>query len=538
MSFVAASAFLPAGALALVAALVSLRLGRARGRGLALLGLMQAVWIAGLCLLSSEATRDLAERILPLGMLEAAAFTHAGVDLAGRPRPRLVGGAWLAAGIVALVGAVRPDLYYGPGAAGIGAAFVPVAIAATLGTAAMLLWLLGLARATRGRERLRFLLLAGGALTGALGGGGSLALIVLGQAPPLVAAPLMAASILLAALATLDREEGRARALVRAGLVYALLTAALSAIGLPLFAWMLVGALGAPTSAGVVAYAAWIAFSFALPLDPLRALVVDGLGRRLVRAPIGVRDLVDAVEQQEVRADHAERLAAIGALTSAVAHELRNPLGVLLVQAKLLEREGAEPARVAAVREQVERARGFIDALLRYGKPRPLVLARAALVPLARRAAERAHAPHPGASVVRVVGNDGPDTVADVDADAIGDVLVVLVDNALAALEESGQAGEVILSVEPGAGERVVIAVDDDGPGVPEAIADRVFQPFVTGRGRDAPRPGTGLGLAIAARWVERHGGTVRHARSARGGARFVVELPRDASAVARAEAA
>jgi len=75
----------------------------------------------------------------------------------------------------------------------------------------------------------------------------------------------------------------------------------------------------------------------------------------------------------------------------------------------------------------------------------------------------------------------------------------------------------------------VEVRVDDDGPGVPASIEATLFQPFVTGRGRDAKHPGTGLGLAIAARWVERHNGSIRHERRAEGGARFVVRWRRPA---------
>jgi signal transduction histidine kinase len=78
-----------------------------------------------------------------------------------------------------------------------------------------------------------------------------------------------------------------------------------------------------------------------------------------------------------------------------------------------------------------------------------------------------------------------------------------------------------------GDGPSVVFTVEDDGPGVPSALEKTLFQPFVTGRGRDSTHPGTGLGLAIAARWVERHGGTITHDRPAAGGARFVVRWPR-----------
>ncbi|HEY0193306.1 MAG TPA: ATP-binding protein, partial [Kofleriaceae bacterium] len=68
------------------------------------------------------------------------------------------------------------------------------------------------------------------------------------------------------------------------------------------------------------------------------------------------------------------------------------------------------------------------------------------------------------------------------------------------------------------------------GPGVPAELADRLFQPFVTGRGRDHAHPGTGLGLATARGIAERHGGSLRHepprGPAGQGGARFVLRLP------------
>ena len=71
------------------------------------------------------------------------------------------------------------------------------------------------------------------------------------------------------------------------------------------------------------------------------------------------------------------------------------------------------------------------------------------------------------------------------------------------------------------------VQVDDDGPGVPEALRATLFEAFVTGRGRDAPRPGTGLGLAIARGIAERHGGRLELGAPEGAGARFVLTLPR-----------
>jgi signal transduction histidine kinase len=81
---------------------------------------------------------------------------------------------------------------------------------------------------------------------------------------------------------------------------------------------------------------------------------------------------------------------------------------------------------------------------------------------------------------------------------------------AIAVSEQEG--GRVWIRARREQGE-VVVSVEDNGPGVPRELLATLFQPFVTGRGRDAKHPGTGLGLAIAARWVERHGGSLRHER-------------------------
>ncbi|MEL7370107.1 MAG: ATP-binding protein, partial [Myxococcota bacterium] len=69
------------------------------------------------------------------------------------------------------------------------------------------------------------------------------------------------------------------------------------------------------------------------------------------------------------------------------------------------------------------------------------------------------------------------------------------------------------------------VDLTDDGPGVPTALTDTLFEPFVTGRPRSGPHPGTGLGLAIARRIVERHHGRLEY-RPAPTGAHFSMWLP------------
>jgi signal transduction histidine kinase len=533
----AALALYPLWAVAAAVGLTALRLGRARGRGLVALCFCLAFWVTGLILLETPGTARLAERVIPAGIILAGGFLHAGADVAGIKRRGVVWVGYAGSAAVAALGLALPELFYAPGARAPGPLFFPIAAAAAVATALEIGWLSRLALAASGRDRRRRAAIALGAVVGSLGGGGAIALRVLDLADVGVAAPLLLVAILLASYAVLSGEQGRARELVKQGLAYAAITAALSAFGLVGF-YLVLPSLS-PGGGRSILWLMLVTFFATLPLDPLRHLVVERVGRTLFRDPIGVRDLAEQIERSETRADHAERLAEIGRLASAVAHEIRNPLGVIAAQAKLLERGGASPSSVAAVRAQVDRARRFLDDLLRYSKPRPLEVSDVEVLPALQLAATN----------VRQVMGDGappievalePDGAAplaiEVDRGAFNDVATVLAHNAAIAVSDR-EGGEVRIRARRD-GDAAIVTVEDNGPGVPEELLATLFQPFVTGRGRDAKHPGTGLGLAIAARWVERHGGTLRHERAAGGGARFVARWPARAGAGAKPEGA
>jgi len=324
---------------------------------------------------------------------------------------------------------------------------------------------------------------------------------------------------LLVGYAVLAGEVGRARRLVTQGLVYALLTATFSAVGLTVFyhllPWLTPGG-------GALGWTLFVLFFAALPLDGVRLVLVENIGRALFQKPSGTRDLADEAERSEARADHVERLAEIGTIVSAVAHEIRNPLGIIAAEAKLLERAGASSDSVAALRAQVERARHFVDDLLRYGKPRPLDV-REVELPAALESAVAGVRAQLGEAPALAVECAVP--TVEADRGAIVDVVTVLAHNAAIAVGERADGQVRVHAVVEG--EHVVISVEDNGVGVPREIEATLFEPFVSGRGRDARHPGTGLGLAIARRWVERHGGTLAHQRPVGGGARFVIRLPR-----------
>jgi signal transduction histidine kinase len=529
----AAVTLYPLWAVATAVGLTALRLGRSTGRGLVALCFGLAFWVTGLILLNNPATTALGERVVPAGVVLSGAFLHAGADVAGLARRRVVRVGYALGAAVAALGLAAPHLLYAPGARAPGPLFFPIAAASAVATVLEIGWLARLARDGDGRDRRRRGAIALGCFVASLGSGLAIGVRVLGFGEVELAAPTLLVSVLLVAYAVLSGEHGRARGLVTQGLAYAAVTASLSSVGLVAFYLALPGLSPGGGGAGALPWLVFVTFFVALPLDPLRLLAVEKVGRALFRDPIGVRDLADQIERSETRADHAERLAEIGRLASAVAHEIRNPLGVIAAQAKLLERAGASPASVAAVRAQVDRAKRFLDDLLRYSRPRPLDVTEIDALPALQLAAANVRqALGEGARTidVRLVGPDVTGGLPlEVDRGAFNDVTTVLAHNAAIAVSER-EDGRVSIEARREGG-WVVVAVEDNGPGVPPELEATLFQPFVTGRGRDAKHPGTGLGLAIAVRWVERHGGSLRHERPAGGGARFVARWPGRAGA-------
>jgi len=523
----------PLWSVSVMVGVTTLRLGRRASTGLVSLTFALALWVTGLVLAQHGAARPIADRLLPAGILMAAGIVHAGLELhdqaegeRGPPerRTRILIAVYGACILVALLGAIAPNMFYAPGLTAPGPLFYPFAALAGLATCSVLVWLARAARSSHGLARKRATALALGSVLASIGGGGAVVMQVALGVDLRLAAPTLLGALLLISYALLRGEVGRPALLVRQGLVHGVMTALLSAVGLTVF-FSLVPAL-TPGAGQSIGWLVLVTFLAALPLDPIRALIVDALGRRLFSEPFGVRDLSDRVESTEVRADQAERLAEIGAMASAVAHEIRNPLGIIAAQAKLLERADAPAASVASLREQVRRSRRFLDDLLAYSKPRPLEVTDFDVETALRRAVERTlQSVGDCGSNIDVAVSSEDSLKLEADRNAFEDVLAILVHNAVAA-NASREDARIQVHARR-VGEHVEVSVEDDGPGVAEPIADRLFTPFVSGRGRDSAFPGTGLGLAIASKWVERHGGSLTHERPSAGGARFLSRWPR-----------
>ncbi|WP_460450759.1 PAS domain-containing sensor histidine kinase [Alsobacter sp. SYSU BS001988] len=254
-------------------------------------------------------------------------------------------------------------------------------------------------------------------------------------------------------------------------------------------------------------------------------------GRRLFI--IHLRDLTEAraaeaeIERQRKQLSQIEKVSAMGALLAGVAHELNNPLAILLAQSTLLvERAQTEDVRARAQRIQAaaERSGRIVRSFLsmaREASPRrgpvrlnDLVTATLDLLSYGLRAAH-----------VEVSLDLDPDLpVISADGDLIGQVLSNLLVNAQQVLQE--QAGPRRVTVRTRRDDAgVVLEVEDNGPGVPNDIAEKIFDPYYTTK---APGVGTGIGLAICRNVLGAHGASIALDQAGRrdGGALFRVAFP------------
>lgn len=274
------------------------------------------------------------------------------------------------------------------------------------------------------------------------------------------------------------------------------------------------------------------------PVGEIRVRALDGT--QLVAdarlAAIALEDervvllaLRDMTRQKQIEKELAlrERLSSVGLLTAGVAHEINNPLEGIANYLRLAARPDLAPETRAEHLDQVrhgfERIRDIVRDLLRFARPdRPGGSAGSAdLAEVVRRAAKLTAFTEPLREVcIETSGLDEPLEVTG-DPGRLEQVVFNLLLNAATAMEGRGCITIRASSrVDRGAGARVELTVEDDGPGIPAEHLERLFDPFFTTRG------GTGLGLSVSWGIVRAHGGSIEACNRPEGGSRFTVRLP------------
>jgi CheY-like chemotaxis protein len=239
----------------------------------------------------------------------------------------------------------------------------------------------------------------------------------------------------------------------------------------------------------------------------------------------------EQLQRQRETLYQSEKLATMGQLLAGVAHELNNPLSVVMGQAALLRQaiRGKHHAeRAGKIVQAAERCARIVNNFLALARQRPPERQPVQLNMVVREAVELLAYPLRVDSVEVVFALADEMPVLCADPHQLHQVVVNLVANAHQAMREvtGSRRLTVTTGVESG-GHQVWLEVQDTGPGIAAELESRVFEPFFTTK---PPGVGTGLGLSLCQGIVEGHGGRIRVVRTAGSGAVFRVELPVEVS--------
>ena len=221
-----------------------------------------------------------------------------------------------------------------------------------------------------------------------------------------------------------------------------------------------------------------------------------------------------------------QKLVALGSLLAGVAHELNNPLSVVVARAVLLEEQGDQATRAAAekIRTAAERCARIVRTFLAMARQQRPERGPVAVNEVVSAALDMTGytLKTSGVDVTLDLADDIPPILAD--ADQLHQVFLNLVINAQQALQDrpAPRSLRIETRFDPAA-DAVRIKVADNGPGIPEHLRARIFEPFFTTKPTGL---GTGVGLAVSLGVVEAHGGTMSVDCPGEGGTVFSVVLP------------
>lgn len=257
---------------------------------------------------------------------------------------------------------------------------------------------------------------------------------------------------------------------------------------------------------------------------------------------IGLYDLTERkiaetqIAQQQEALQQSEKMAALGGLLAGVAHELNNPLSVVVGQATLLM-EGASELKVVTRAEKIfkaaDRCSRIVKSFLALARRKTPERKPVDLNQVVRASLELLGYQLKTSDVSLTIDLADPLAAISGDGDQLTQVITNLVLNAAQAME--GFAGRHEITITSQSNEdQVILRIIDTGPGVPADIRSRVFEPFFTTK---SSKGGTGVGLALCMNIIASHEGELSLSDTAGGGATFTITLPALAPAAEGAEA-
>ncbi len=225
-------------------------------------------------------------------------------------------------------------------------------------------------------------------------------------------------------------------------------------------------------------------------LDQIISALNDA-GARLAQARHRAQEL-------SLQVTTAERLAAIGRVAAGVAHEIRNPIAAMRLKAENALAKGGERYHDAltVILDQISRLDRLLRRLLNVTEPERASVQRIALGPFM----ESCLAAHREAAQTCGVRLACRSTVDSASLDP--ELARLAIDNLLVNAIQAAPAHSLVEMTADVEGDRLILAIYDEGAGPPTAIRERLFEPFVTGR-----PDGTGLGLSLVRELAESHGG-------------------------------
>jgi signal transduction histidine kinase len=269
----------------------------------------------------------------------------------------------------------------------------------------------------------------------------------------------------------------------------------------------------------------------------VRPRLLAALGAAVTRSPrpAAAAAALPRLARLDVEVQRIDRLAAVGGLLAEIVHEIRNPLVSIKTFLHLLGEEASEARSEGEARaesrwadasefrevaiEELRRIERLLEVVSQHARPpsAPSTEAIAEVEPAIRSVAQLATLRAVGRGIAVEVELAGPLSPARIAGDALRQILLNL---ALNAIEATPEGGAVRIRAAERAG-AIEIALEDDGPGVPDALLERLFEPFFSTKSQTG-----GLGLAITRRLVEDAGGAIEVQSRAPTGSRFCVTLP------------